>query len=106
MSLARWMSIAALAAAPVAVTAQEKSPPMDPADPAHATPSFHYASAFSNYQQIAEEKESPDKVWRAANNEMEQLGGHAGHIKASAPAASKDEAAPMHHDMGHKNKGQ
>lgn len=108
MSLVRWMAIATLAAAPVAAMAQEKSRPMDPANPAEAVPAFRYASAFSNFQPMPDEKESPDKVWRAANDEMEGLGGHAGHIKApstSAPAASHSDAAPPHHGMDHKSKG-
>jgi hypothetical protein len=129
MSLVRWMAIATLVAAPVVVAAAEKSTPTDPANPAAPAAPVQYESAFRNYQQMPEEQEPADNVWRAANDEMAKLGGHAGHIKAdAAPAPMKAEAgtAPVtpktdrasgsssadgmpahqgHHGMDHQNKG-
>ncbi|WP_334187086.1 hypothetical protein [Noviherbaspirillum sp.] len=95
MLLVRWMAIATLAAAHGAVAAQEPSRPLNPADAAGPTAPMKYESAFDNYQQMQEGNEPSIEVWRAANNEMRELGGHAGHIKGIAPAPSaKAESKP------------
>lgn len=52
-----------------------------------------YESVFEHYRPFGEESETPDLAWRAANESMARLGGHAGHMKdnpeqpAAAPAA-------------------
>ena len=84
MSLAHWMAIAALAAAYGGATAQEK--PLPPA-PAAAAP-VKYASAFDGYRQMEEGNAPSIEVWRAANDQVKTLGGHAGHMKAASNGAS------------------
>lgn len=129
MSHVRWIIIAALVAAPVAVASKEKSTPIDPADPAASSAQFQYESAFANYRQLPQEQEADGSVWRAANDEMAKLGGHGGHIKSSArspsvaedagpepvkpdtqdaPVSPKAEGMPAthgQHGMDHKRKG-
>jgi len=43
---------------------------------------------LSGYRPILEDDETPKNVWRAANDEMAGLGGHAGHLKSAPGAAS------------------
>lgn len=54
---------------------------------------------------MADDQASPDKAWRAANDEVGRLGGHAGHIGGNAEAAPASSApvqpAPMHHGHRH-----
>lgn len=88
MSLIRWMAIATLVVAPVAVAAEENTRPMDPSNPAAKSASFAYESALSSYWSMPADEEAPKNVWRAANDEMAGLGGHAGHLKGAAGAAS------------------
>lgn len=108
MSLGRWMAIAMLVAASVAATAQENSRAADPADPTAAAAPYRYESAFSRYQPMLETEESPAQAWRAANDEMGKLGGHAGHLEGTEAAADRVNPAPpgqAHHGMDHQNKG-
>ena len=108
MSLERWMAFATLVAAPIVVTAQEKNRTSDPTDPTAATSPYRYESAFSRYQSVLEAEESPAQAWRAANDEMGRLGGHAGHLKGADAAAGSANSAPSgqaHHGMDHQNKG-
>lgn len=49
-----------------------------------------YRSPFADYRPFTAEE--PPKDWRAANDEVREAGGHAGHMKA-ARDASKAEAA-------------
>ncbi len=105
MSITRWLAIAAALFTPAAFAAQDLSPSADPTD-AHAEAApFSYESAFASYRGTQEPDEMPDKAWRAANDEMGRLGGHAGHVKNSpdsAPAATTtrpgavSNAAPAH----------
>lgn len=120
MSLIRWMAFAMLVAAPIAVVAQENTRPMDPSNPAAKSASFAYESALSGYRPMPEEDEAPKNVWRAANDEMAGLGGHAGHLEdasgaaspspqsGSTPAAPKADTMPAGHaghGMDQKSKG-
>lgn len=120
MSLVRWMAIAMLVTAPVAVAVQENSTPKNPVNPAAAASPLQYKSAFSVYRPMPEQQEVDITVWRAANQEMAVLGGHAGHIKAdaasapgnsetdNAPASSSANGLPAHHGnhgTGHKTGG-
>lgn len=117
MSPERWMAIAILVTLPAAVTAQEKPRAADPTDPAAAAAPYRYESVFSRYQPIPDSEEAPENLWRAANEEMGKLGGHAGHVKATTGIARSDTAPapPQHegasssgharHGMDHKNKG-
>jgi hypothetical protein len=120
MLFVRWMAIAMLVAAPVAVAAQENSTPKDPVSPAAAASPLQYKSAFAGYRPMPEQQEVDSKVWRAANQEMADLGGHAGHIQAdaasapghletdNAPASTSANGSPAHHGghgMDHKTAG-
>ncbi len=103
------MAIATLVTAPIAVTAQEKPPTIDPAAPTAATSSYHYESVFSRYQPMLETEDIPEKTWRAANDEMGKLGGHTGHAKATAPLPPTQYGNPSssshaNHNMDHKAK--
>lgn len=108
MSLGRWMAIAMLVAAPIAATAQENSRAKDPTDPTAAAVPARYESAFGRYQPLVESEESPVQAWRAANDEMGKLGGHAGHMnRAEAGGGPPDTPASgqAHHGMEHQSKG-
>ena len=90
-------AVAAMVMLSLHAFAQEtpKKPRKLPSD-ADAPPAvLTYQSAFERYRPSSELQEMPDKRWRAANDEMERLGGHMGHIKdepAAAPAKQH-----MHH---------
>ena len=122
MSIAPWMVIAALAILPLAVSAQNQPKAADPAEPGAP---LLYESAFASYQTSSESVQSPDKNWRAINDEMGRLGGHAGHTKEAAAAREKlfspnaptppkapgdempkSEPMPPGHSMKHKSEGQ
>lgn len=61
----------------------------DPADPRLSAPPPATESAFAGYRSYRDE---PLADWRAVNEEVRGLGGHAGHIRdAAAPA---DRALP------------
>jgi Cu(I)/Ag(I) efflux system periplasmic protein CusF len=68
---------------PVA-SAQDNGKPGDPANPAETVSGPAYQSAFSDYQAARESTVAPDKIWRAANDEMARLGGHAGQTKEAS----------------------
>lgn len=90
MSYKRWLAIATFIAAPLSLAAQEKSQHVDPTDPAAASTSSQYQSVFDNYQPMADESQTPDQTWRAANEEMGKIGGHAGHIKNVEQSSQPD----------------
>lgn len=55
----------------------------DPADPKASAPVRPYVSAFEGYRPY----NNPEIArWRAVNEEMGRLKGHAGHVPASEPA--------------------
>lgn len=81
MSFVHWITAIALATLPLAVAGQAPSLQFDPTDPDARVSAFAYRSAFKKYRVAADEKMSPDKTWRAANDEMQELGGHMGHLK-------------------------
>ncbi|MDB5841666.1 MAG: hypothetical protein JWQ23_3618 [Herminiimonas sp.] len=116
MTLKQWTAIGVLALLPFAASAQQASRQPNPLDMNATVPVSIYESAFTSYQATADEQASPDKVWRAANDEMARLGGHAGHVKEeatatsplvpSAPAPGKNtsapaQAMPMDHSKHH-----
>lgn len=91
MSLAHWLTVAALASLPLAAMGQQHQQNHRSANPVDANagiPASSYESVFKNYQAAADEQESPDKTWRAANEEVAKLGGHAGHIKSGSTTSS------------------
>jgi hypothetical protein len=114
MSFVRCMAFAMLAAASLAAVAQDDTPPRiaaDPADPAGAAAPLSYASAFRNYLKASGQEEIPDNAWRAANDEVRRLGGHAGQAQARAPepTSSTPPSAPPghgHHHGAHPGSGE
>jgi hypothetical protein len=99
MFFPHWLTIAALALPPLAAIAQQAP---EPADANAWTPALGYVSAFENYRSATEEKASPDKGWRAANEEVQSEGRHSGHAMdpGSSPGSSapKVNAAPAQQD--------
>jgi hypothetical protein len=90
MSSKQWLAVAAWVFLPLAASAQQKHPESNPLDPDAPVSAIRYESAFKNIRASTDESESPDKVWRAANEQMGKLAGHAGHMKDSdsQPVAS------------------
>lgn len=90
-SSARWALRVLMALLPLSSSAQNQE--ADPAAPTQgAAP--HYESAFRNYQAAADSGETPDKAWRAANDQVARLRGHAGHLRNAGPREGASPAAP------------
>lgn len=97
----QWFALGMLALLPLVATAQQDSSrellqpgPLEASAPVRA-PS--YASAFKDYRAAADSQDAPDQAWRAANDEVGRLGGHAGHIRKNAessPVAQVSSPAP------------
>jgi hypothetical protein len=102
MPFSHWLTVAALASLPLAATAQQTR--QDPTDANAAVPTSAYKSAFTGYRAAADQQESPDKLWRGVNEEMQRLGGHAGHMK-DADTATPTSAPKADIYQGHNNKG-
>ena len=83
MSSKQWLALAAWVFMPFAATAQQKQVQLHPADANAPVSAIGYVSAFKTYRASHDESATPDKLWRAANEEMGRLGGHAGHMKES-----------------------
>lgn len=96
MSIAFYLSTFILVATPLAVAAPTQSP-SDPTEAAAAVKPYEYKSAFQDYRSMAENGDAPGTIWRAANDEVGRIGGHAGIMRsaqdADANATSKDGAA-------------
>lgn len=111
MSSKKWLALAAWAILPLAAAAQEKHSSASQGSAAISGGSMGYQSAFADYRPFNEEAAMPDKLWRAANDEMGSLGGHAGHIKdvpAATPSVSRQEPAAVRQSSGmdhHKHHG-
>lgn len=109
MTIKQWFAVGVLASLPFAGMAQQVPQQPNPLDANATVPASTYESAFKKYQPAAAEEEaSPDKAWRAANDEVGQLGGHVGHMKGEATASSSSpasstpaQAAPMDHGKHH-----
>ncbi len=85
MSISHWTIVAALALPPLAVTAQQTQPLLDPADANAPVQASGYVSAFKDYRTAADEKASPDKLWRAANEQVQREGEQGASMKGAAP---------------------
>lgn len=98
-------------------SAQDKDKPADPSNPSETVPGSVYQSAFSSYQAASESTQASDKIWRAANDEMARLGGHAGQTSDAALGMEQkmpgmpmermppSPTMPAGHDMKNMNKG-
>ena len=83
MNALRITLILALCLGPTAL-AQMPAARSDPADPRVSGPPPQIESAFAGYRGFRDE---PPADWRAVNDEVRGLGGHAGHIRdAPGPA--------------------
>jgi hypothetical protein len=85
MSFSNCISVAALALLPLAATAQQTQQKPDPAAANASVPAPAYTSAFRNYRAAGDEPAAPDKLWRAANDAVQNRDGHAGQMKDSGP---------------------
>lgn len=104
MSFSHWITVAAVAFLPLAATAQQAQQ-SNPSDANASVAEATYVSAFKSYLTTPEEQETPDQVWRAANEQVAQGDPHAGHgampgMKA-APAAQKPGSAQPDPHAGH-----
>ena len=77
----KWLALAAWASLPIAAVAQQDSAASRPDHAKTHAGAIAYESVFEHYRAMGEESETPDAAWRAANDEMARLGGHAGHMK-------------------------
>ena len=110
------LAIAALAI-PLTGIAAQNNQALDPSNPAAESSGAPYESAFTGYRAWQDIKVSPVEGWRAANDEMARIGGHAGQIKEvldEAPSATQKPMpvdtqtptpAPPVHDMKNMKKG-
>lgn len=96
MSSRQWLALAAWVLVPVAAVAQEKQTQVVPTDAAAPVTAITYESAFKGYRSLTDDGNTPDKVWRSANQEMGKLGGHAGQMKdgVGQPAETSGAALP------------
>lgn len=86
----KWLAVAVILVTPMTTSAQSNPP--EKTETTAAAPT--YQSAFTNYQGFTEDEETPDTKWRAVNEEMAQLGGHAGHLKGGSTGLSSDSEQP------------
>jgi len=66
---------------PPAALGQTSARP-DPADPRVTTPPPVMESAFAGYRGY---RDDPPAPWREVNDEVRELGGHAGHLRTEVP---------------------
>lgn len=95
-------SIPAFAAAAAALTATlvavaqtpataPRARPADPADASIAVPAPAYRSAFAGYRRLAD---APLVDWKAANDEVERIGGWRAYAREAAAPAPAAASAP------------
>ncbi|BDT59180.1 hypothetical protein MasN3_26740 [Massilia varians] len=73
-------AIGALLTLPICAQAQQSRPLADPADPTVAVPPTVYESVMTVHSRAPQDSQTtPDKSWRAANDAVAGLPGHAGH---------------------------
>lgn len=87
--------LGAFLAAPFVALAQPTPGTAGPSDPGAAVTPIVYESVFTRPAQAAEQA-TPDKLWRAANEEVAASSAHAGHgtHEADAPHAGHAGAMP------------
>lgn len=105
MSLFYYLSVLAMAAMPAAAAAQA-APSANAADAGAVVAAHEYKSAFESYQSMADSDATPASAWRAANDEVGRIGGHAGSMRSAQESAAraKDSAAewsPVAPHTGH-----
>jgi hypothetical protein len=116
MSVYQWLATAVMALSPLLVAAQQDRTNNQPADPTVAqssVPALTFQSSFKDYKGMAEETETPDSVWIAANREVAGESSHEdheGHVTATVqpdnPGASQKPAVPASNPhAGHRTHG-
>lgn len=103
MSTSRSMAAAIAGLLPSLTMAQALPPHPSPADPTAPITKQAYESAFLDYQRFTEPAQAPATQWRAANDEMGRLRGHAGHMKEAGDGMS-DTGQPSGSHHGHGGK--
>ena len=97
------VAVAASFIASVRAFAMDEPGNLAPTDVSASAPPTQYRSAFSGYQS---QQELALRPWRDVNDEMGDLGGHVGHLKASAASDSASPSGsnvPMDRDQPDKN---
>lgn len=97
MSIQAKFAVGALLAA--ALTAHAGQPartldPADPADPSAPVPGIVYVSALADSAPAPTTAPTPDKLWRAANDQVGAQSNHAMHHQHVPAPESRREAAP------------
>lgn len=85
MSTTLWIAAVIAGLLPYVAIGQENSARPSPTDPLATTIPPVHESAFKTYRPLKEPEHPPAAAWRAANDEMARLAGHAGHIRDSGP---------------------
>ena len=93
----RFLIVLAVNGLALAVPFAHAATAADPADASAAVPVTRYDSAFNGYQ--AYQAQEPGS-WREHNDAMAAVGGHAGHLKGSAPSSEQTPAAPSEMPKG------
>ncbi|NEX59990.1 hypothetical protein [Noviherbaspirillum galbum] len=90
MIIYRWLAAAALALSPLLAAAEQDPADARIADPSAAqaaVPALGFQSSFKDYKGMAEDADTPDTVWIAANKEIVGQASHAGHDGQGAASA-------------------
>ena len=95
MPFPRLLAIAALATFPLTGVAAQNNETLDASNPSAEVVVAPYESAFEGYRSWQDIKVSPVLGWRAANDEMARIGGHAGQIKDVSDAAASTTQKPV-----------
>ena len=97
MLFPRLLAIAALATFPLTGLAAQDNEMLDASNPSAEVVVAPYESAFEGYRSWQDIKLSPVQGWRAANDEMARVGGHAGQIKdvPDAAASTTQKSVPV-----------
>ena len=95
MPFPRLLAIAAMATFPLTGVAAQNNEMLDASNPSAEVVVAPYESAFEGYRSWQDIKVSPVLGWRAANDEMARIGGHAGQIKDVSDAAASTTQKPV-----------
>ena len=91
---------------PLLASAQPSGKRPDPLDPGSEKATAIYQSAFAGYQALQEAAEPADAQWRAVNDEVARVGGHAGIFRDAPQTPVPDKAEESRHGghtMHHKH---
>src|SRR6476661_2869466 len=100
----QWLAIVTGVVIPLSAIAQQNPFQYGPADADAPVSAMVYQSVFQHVRESDDERAAPDKQWRAANDAMGKLGGHAGQMKEvgeRAVGVPDDGAAGAKQSGGH-----